>query len=81
MKLKKWFEGATLLAVTTFGLAACSSSTSKNARSANSATVTAKVGVMSLSDTRRSTLEQGSEVLDKDKAGVKLGSEFTVYSA
>lgn len=81
MKLKKWFGATALLAVAAFGLAACSSSTSKNAKSADSATVTVKVGVMSLSDTEEARWNKVQEILDKDKAGVKLEfTQFTDYS-
>ena len=81
MKLKKWFGATALLAVAAFGLAACSSSTSKNAKSADSATVTVKVGVMSLSDTEEARWDKVQEILDKDKAGVKLEfTQFTDYS-
>ena len=74
MKLKKWFGATALLAVAAFGLAACSSSTS-------SATVTVKVGVMSLSDTEEARWNKVQEILDKDKAGVKLEfTQFTDYS-
>ena len=81
MKLKKWFGATALLAVAAFGLAACSSSTSKNAKSADSATVTVKVGVMSLSDTEEARWNKVQEILDKEKAGVKLDfTQFTDYS-
>ena len=81
MKLKKWFGATALLAIAAFGLAACSSSTSKNAKSADSATVTVKVGVMSLSDTEEARWNKVQEILDKDKAGVKLEfTQFTDYS-
>lgn len=81
MKLKKWFGATALLAVAAFGLAACSSSTSKNAKSADSATVTVKVGVMNLSDTEEARWDKVQEILDKDKAGVKLEfTQFTDYS-
>ena len=81
MKLKKWFGATALLAVAAFGLAACSSSTSKDAKSADSATVTVKVGVMSLSDTEEARWNKVQEILDKDKAGVKLDfTQFTDYS-
>ena len=74
MKLKKWFGATALLAVAAFGLAACSSSTS-------SATVTVKVGVMSLSDTEEARWNKVQEILDKEKAGVKLDfTQFTDYS-
>ena len=81
MKLKKWFGATALLAVAAFGLAACSSSTSKNAKSADSATVTVKVGVMNLSDTEEARWDKVQEILDKEKAGVKLEfTQFTDYS-
>lgn len=81
MKLKKWFGATALLAVAAFGLAACSSSTSKNAKSADSATVTVKVGVMNLSDTEEARWDKVQEILDKEKAGVKLDfTQFTDYS-
>ena len=81
MKLKKWFGATALLAIAAFGLAACSSSTSKNAKSADSATVTVKVGVMSLSDTEEARWNKVQEILDKEKAGVKLDfTQFTDYS-
>ena len=81
MKLKKWFGATALLAVAAFGLAACSSSTSKDAKSADSATVTVKVGVMNLSDTEEARWDKVQEILDKEKAGVKLDfTQFTDYS-
>lgn len=81
MKLKKWFGATALLAVAAFGLAACSSSTSKDAKTADSATVTVKVGVMSLSDTEEARWNKVQEILDKEKAGVKLDfTQFTDYS-
>ena len=81
MKLKKWFGATALLAVAAFGLAACSSSTSKDTKSADSATVTVKVGVMSLSDTEEARWNKVQEILDKEKAGVKLDfTQFTDYS-
>ena len=81
MKLKKWFGATALLAIAAFGLAACSSSTSKDAKSADSATVTVKVGVMNLSDTEEARWDKVQEILDKDKAGVKLEfTQFTDYS-
>ena len=81
MKLKKWFGATALFAAAAFGLAACSSSTSKDAKSADSATVTVKVGVMSLSDTEEARWNKVQEILDKDKAGVKLDfTQFTDYS-
>lgn len=81
MKLKKWFGATALLAVAAFGLAACSSSTSKDAKSADSATVTVKVGVMNLSDTEEARWDKVQEILDEEKAGVKLEfTQFTDYS-
>ena len=81
MKLKKWFGATALLAVAAFGLAACSSSTSKDAKSADSATVTVKVGVMNLSDTEEARWDKVQEILDEEKAGVKLDfTQFTDYS-
>lgn len=80
MKLKKWFGLTTLAAITVFGLAACSSSSSKDSKSSGD-TVTVKIGTMSLSDTEQARWDKVQEILDKEKSGVKLEfSQFTDYS-
>ncbi len=77
LKLKKMVLVQQLLAVAAFGLAACSSSTSKTLSQQTITNSDCKKLVW-WAQHRGSTLEQGSKKYDKDKAGVKL--EFTQFT-
>lgn len=76
MKLKKILGLTALATLTTITLAACGSSNSSSQSS--DGTTTVKVGVMSLSDTEEARWDKIQEILDKEKAGVKL--DFTQFS-
>lgn len=76
MKLKKILGLTALATLATITLAACGSSNSSSQSS--DGTTTVKVGVMSLSDTEEARWDKIQEILDKEKAGVKL--DFTQFS-
>lgn len=78
MNLKKILGLTAVAALATIALAACGSSSNNSSTKSSDGTTTVKVGVMSLSDTEEARWDKVQEILDKEKAGVKL--EFTQFS-
>lgn len=78
MNLKKILGLTAVAALATIALVACGSSSNNSSTKSSDGTTTVKVGVMSLSDTEEARWDKVQEILDKEKAGVKL--EFTQFS-
>ena len=80
MFFKKWLSVTTLLIIVGLGLSACSSSASK-VNTSNDGNIIVNIGVVNLSDTEEARWDKVQEILDKEKAGIKLKlTQFTDYS-